>query len=80
MGRERSKKHNVDVDLPGRGGDGMRDCLGEFESPEPAAPVDDPMMSIENLAVVAVLCCGRERPTTAEREKEKATSYEVTTT
>jgi len=53
----------------GRGGDGMRDCLGEFESPEPAAPVDDPMMSIENLAVVAVLCCGRGRPTTAEGEK-----------
>ena len=58
----------------------MRDCLGEFESREPAAPVDGPMMSMENLAAVAVLCSGRERPTTAEGEKEKATSYEVTTT
>lgn len=42
----------------------MRDCLGEVESRASAPRVDDAMMSMENLAAAAVLCCGRERPTT----------------
>lgn len=59
----------------------MRDCLGDVESRASATPVDDAMMSMENLAAAAVLCCGRERPTTADGEKRgTATSYEVTAT
>lgn len=34
---------------PCRGGDVLLDCLGDLDSPRPAAPVDDPMMSIQNL-------------------------------
>lgn len=47
----------------------MRDCLGEVESRASAPPVDDAMMSMENLAAAAVLCCGRERPTTSDGKK-----------
>ena len=35
---------------PCRGGDGLCVRFGDLDSPRPPAPVDDPMMSIENLA------------------------------
>lgn len=45
--------------LPCRGGDAfLLDCLGDLDSPRPAAPVDNPMMSIKilrRLAAAAVL-------------------------
>jgi len=45
-------------------------CLGDFDSPRPTAPVDDPMMSIE---VFAAPCCVQllVRATEKQREEKK---------